>query len=112
MNEDRKKTVSWALPLWYFAIFCIGFFAYGGLQGGLALFLLTFVSNLLVFLGLIPFIGFALCLVLSRFVVYPYMFEFLGITATIWTSAIFWFGGIIAILLTILTTIALLGGAF
>lgn len=76
-----------------FALFfsALGFFVYDGLKGALAVFILTFVLELLAIFGLVPILGNVGYFFIGKYLLIPKVFSLTGIYSTWLSTTIFWF---------------------
>jgi len=109
----NTENVSVSLNSYYFNLLftllfsVMAYFVYDGLKGALAIFLLCLLYDVIIFLSLIPFGGCVVQAVLMILISTPF-FALVGISPTWLTTVIFWAYLIYGIIVTIVSSIALL----
>jgi hypothetical protein len=86
----------------------LGYFVYGGLDGALAVFILSFLYGLCLFLALIPFAGAAIQYLVMDRLVTPWVFSLARIEPTWLTALMFWVTLAEGAVFTLLTSLAVI----
>ena len=91
-----------------FLAFTLGYFQYGGLDGGLAVLLYDIIIGFASLLGFIPIAGVLLYFMVAKFIITPWVLSFTGITES-WVTSLFFFLGLgSSIIATIMSTLFLI----
>ncbi len=97
--SDLKFHLFWA---------ALGYFVYGGLDGALAVFILSILYGLCLFLALIPFAGALIQYLIMDRLVTPWVFSLTRIGPTWLTALMFWVTLAEGAVFTLLTSIAVI----
>lgn len=97
------STIVWML---FWAV--LGFFVYDGLNGALAMIVLSFLFGLAALLSIIPVVGVFIQYYVSITYILPFIINLTGITATWLTTTMLVVSIIMGIIITAMTTFVLL----
>jgi len=110
MNKESRDISVNAFPRFPLitALFSLlGYFVYGGIKGALAILLLCIVCDLILFLSMIPFVGWLVQALVMRFAITKILA--LTCVSTTWLiSTIFWVYLVFGIIISIASSLILL----
>jgi len=102
------REVGYPFPVLLVLWAVLGYFVYGGMDGALAMILLSIVLGLAVPVALIPFVGFIVYAFLAYYVILPWVIDLTKIDPTWLTSLIVLVDVVMAGLITFATSIVVL----
>lgn len=110
MSRERAKEASVNLkfsPIFWLFMACLGYFMYGGIQGAMAIFVMTVAFSFSLLFSIIPFFGIPIWLYVMGQAT-PMIFALTGISASLLTGGIFWVTGALVIIINLFIDLALL----
>jgi hypothetical protein len=107
--ERKEVVVTYPLHLILVVLFtALAYFVYNGVEGALAVLILSILYSIASFIAFIPFVGVILQALVMHHFIEPFVFSLTGIHSTWLTSTIFWIYIAMGVFLTIIMTLVYL----
>jgi hypothetical protein len=108
---DTKANLDLGLGIFAVMTFILGWFVYGGINGALAMVLIEILIGFTCLFGLIPIIGVLFYWLVAHFWVIPWVLSLTQLSNSFVVGFLFSLGLLGSIILTIISTIAIIGWA-